>query len=97
MGVWERRPLYPSCASACKHIRADHSRLCGLDDPPGRDWIKEVRFAQVHFELKPMSGLPMIERALAAADERVGTALEIKIGLRSHRLDDVYDRRKASG
>ena len=52
---------------------------------------------QIHFELQPVPGFAMIERALASANYGMRTGLEIEISLGAHRLDDIYNCRKASG
>src|SRR6266480_141735 len=41
-----------------------------------------------------MTGLAMVERALAPANDSVRAGLQVQIRLRSHRFDDVHDRGK---
>ena len=53
-----------------------------------------MRFSRIELELQPMTGLAVIERALAPANDGVRAGLQVQIRLRSHWLDDVHDRRK---
>jgi len=56
-----------------------------------------MRFIHVKLELQTMPGLAMVERALAPASDSVRAGLQVQIRLRSHRFDDVDDRRKTRG
>src|SRR5207253_638388 len=56
-----------------------------------------MRFIHVELELQTMTGLAMIERALAQANDGVRTGLQVQIRLRSHWFDDVHNRRKTRG
>src|SRR5438477_115560 len=44
-----------------------------------------------------MTGLAMVERALAPANDSVRAGLQVQIRLRSHWFHDVHDRRKTRG
>src|SRR5438046_10744342 len=44
-----------------------------------------------------MTGLAMIERTLASANDRVRSGLQVQIRFRSHRFDNVHNRRKTRG
>src|SRR5437763_6557512 len=44
-----------------------------------------------------MTGLAMVERALASANDSVRAGLQVQIRLRSHWFHDVHDRRKTCG
>ena len=56
-----------------------------------------MRLIHVELELHTMTGLAMIEHALAPANDRVRSGLQVQIRLRSHRFDDVNNRRKIRG
>ena len=53
--------------------------------------------AQIHLKLQPMTYFPMVQRPLATANYRMGSGLEVKIRLRTHRLNHINDRREAPG
>ena len=59
--------------------------------------IEQMRFTNIEVELQPMAGLAVIERAQAPANDRVRAGLQVQIRFRSHRLDDIHDRRKSRG
>ena len=54
-------------------------------------------FVYIELELQPMTGLAVIERALAPANDGVRSGLEVQIRLRPHWLDDVHDCSKTRG
>ena len=56
-----------------------------------------MRFTRVQLELQTMTGLAMVERLLAPANDSVRAGLQVQIRLRSHRFDDIHDRRKTRG
>ena len=53
-----------------------------------------MRFTRMQLELQTMTGLAMVERLLAPANESVRAGLQVQIRLRSHWFDDIHDRRK---
>ena len=56
-----------------------------------------MRLTYVERELQTMSGLAMIERTLASANDRVRSGLQVQIRFRSHRFHNVHNRRKTRG
>ena len=56
-----------------------------------------MRFIRVELELQTMTGLAMIESASAPANDGVRAGLQVQVRLRSHRFDDVNNRRKTRG
>ena len=56
-----------------------------------------MRLSHIHLELQPMTRLPVIESALAPANDGVRAGLQVEICFRAHRLHDVDDGRKTRG
>ena len=56
-----------------------------------------MRFTRMELELQTMTGLAMVERLLAPANDSVRAGLQVQIRLRSHWFDDIHDRRKTRG